>query len=284
MNQFFLNYSLIYEWKEGKLMELERGKVLATVYTKKICSFLYLNLTKLFGCNNLEGEIKNNFLVEKIYASYSKEKKKGLYYLDYFPENKSFSKDSNPSSNTKSVPSSNPSNPSLPSLSHFSKESIFSIVNYDFLNNQPHKSEEGWCFNAKKLISFEGHSSGIKHFSHFNEKYMVSASKDSTVRFWEIDCSSCLSLYQAHKQAVNHCCFLESHLIASSDLSQIHLWNPNQSLLDKPLLLFSHLDSIHSLSSLPHSNLLYAGSGNPIYQKQIFYTISNLKIINKLNR
>jgi WD40 repeat protein len=78
------------------------------------------------------------------------------------------------------------------------------------------------------LQAFQGHTSTINHCAiSQNEKYLVSASDDYTLRLWEIDTGHCLHILQGHEGKVRGCVFHEqsNRVLSVSYDKTLRIWD-----------------------------------------------------------
>eukprot|EP00698_Gefionella_okellyi_P013427 TRINITY_DN3675_c0_g1_i2.p1 TRINITY_DN3675_c0_g1~~TRINITY_DN3675_c0_g1_i2.p1 ORF type:complete len:1155 (+),score=186.25 TRINITY_DN3675_c0_g1_i2:110-3574(+) len=83
-----------------------------------------------------------------------------------------------------------------------------------------------WEFQGATLHTMRLHSGGIKMLDVADrERLVVSASKDCTVKCWNLDRVACSMTYRGHTEAVVGACFLEHGAAVASCDKSVHIWD-----------------------------------------------------------
>ncbi|MBR2025659.1 MAG: hypothetical protein IKA07_00820 [Alistipes sp.] len=91
----------------------------------------------------------------------------------------------------------------------------------------------------KSFLNLIGHTDQINHISYSSDgRYILSASKDKTIKVWETKYGHCVKTYKGHLGPVNSAFFSPdgTNVISASDDGTIKIWEgirPLQELIDE---------------------------------------------------
>ena len=83
-------------------------------------------------------------------------------------------------------------------------------------------------FEFKPFLMEKGHSSGVDTVTISpNGKYIISGSRDSTIKIWDIKTEKCLKTLEGHKYSVNSVAISPNgkYIVSGSSDSTIKIWN-----------------------------------------------------------
>jgi WD40 repeat protein len=114
-----------------------------------------------------------------------------------------------------------------------------------------------WGRNHSFLQIFEGHSAEITSIDYNNDnEYIVTASKDHTVRLWSIKAAACINVIQSHKDEVNAVRFSPDNktIVSVSADHSIRFWHLRNNVQNDKITTRSQ--NIRSLHISPNGKLL----------------------------